>query len=241
MRFVLAILLGLTLNASAQMGFMQTRIAATNLVGWWTFNEGSGTVSTADLSGRGNTAFLTNSPAWTNGIAGSALRFNGVSTFLSLGTNIDFPAGSSLTLCAWVRCEANNTSSFQGIIAKRPSSPSYQFGLNFNNTTFQVYTTGSSGVQAFSYALPTNTWVHVVGVFSATSATAFYTNGVLFGTLGSGGGISGNTGGYTMIGSSINGNTEPFAGTIDDVRIYNRALTATEISQLYNNGRGTQR
>lgn len=198
------------------------------LIGHWTLNEGSGTVSTADRSGFGNTGYFTNSPAWTNGAIGSSLRFGPTTNFINCGSP-SISAGASLTMAAWIYSETSK-STFVGILAKRPTSATFQYGLNFNNAAFQVYTSGGSGVQSFSYVLPTNVWTHVCGVIQASGPTLLYVNGSLFGSSGSGGGVSSDPGGYLMIGNSINDTlAEQFTGRIDDVRMYNRALTAQEI------------
>lgn len=237
MKFLLAILVACSLTASAQMGFMQPRIGGTSLVGWWTLNSTNAGVA-EDSSGFGNTGFLTNSPAIASGRIGASYLFS--SSFVNCGAVYNPSSGGSVTMSAWVNA-SSIAPSFRGVVAKRTGPASYCYAINMNNATVQVYTGGSSGVQSFAYALPTNQWVMLTGVISS-QPTAFYTNGVLFGTAGSGGGLNADIGGYVMIGTSINANpsAEYFIGSIDDVRIYNRALTAAEIKQLYGGGYGTQ-
>ena len=110
----------------------------------------------------------------------------------------------------------------------------YAYGIKFAINTFQVYTLGGAGVQSFTYNLPANQWTHVCGVISA-NPTALYINGALFGAAGPGGGVASNSADF-WLGRSDPTNGEYFNGSIDDVRIYNRALSAGEVAYFYNSG-----
>jgi len=93
-----------------------------------------------------------------------------------------------------------------------------------------------------STMLTTGSWYHVAGVYDASAHTLkLYLNGAdNSGTL-SGGPVTGsikNSTANALIGARSGGSTEGFNGTLDEVRIYNRALTAAEISALYNSGAG---
>ena len=208
---------------------------ASGLVGYWPLDEGTGTVA-MDSSGNGNNGTWSGTPAGTNGYYSSGKVEPWAGTFYSTNSNaITIAATSSLenfnniTICAWVNLKIL-TGSYEGIIGKRVGN-TFEYGINFNNTTFQVYTSGPSGISGFSYTLPLNTWTFVCGVMSS-APTALYINGSLFGTNGSGGGIITSTNNL-FIGSSLLG-TEFFNGLIGEVRIYNRALSAAEISAIYN-------
>ncbi len=204
------------------------------LVGYWSFDDATSTKAT-DFSGNGNVGTLSGSnlPAWVSGKKGNALNFNGTDSYVDAGnaSSLDIPTGGSVTMCAWVYDTTGSVGGFQGLLAKRGSN--YAYGINFITNNFQVYTSGASGIQAFTYNLPAQQWTHICGVISG-SPTALYVNGALFGTAGSGGGVSSITD-HLWIGSS-NAATEIFNGKVDDVRIYNRALSASEIAALYGSG-----
>jgi hypothetical protein len=180
---------------------------------------------------------LINNPTWVQGKTGHALSFIGTQ-FVSVpnSSSLNLPAGSAVTMCAWVYSTTGSTGSYQGIMAKRTAfGGPYDYGINFITNQFQVYTQGNSGIVGFNYNLPVNTWTHVCGVISS-GPTALYINGALFGTSGSGGGVMADPSIF-QIGDSYgdnNGGYEVFNGIIQDVYVYGRALTASEIAELYN-------
>jgi len=217
--------------AFAQMGFMESRIGGTNLVGWWTFNGG---VLTNDSSGFANNC--TNFNAYsTNGIIGLGLGFTS-SNYLSVNSQIkSFVSGSSnATLVGWAKGNIvfgfNPTNNASG---ERFST------LVLGNTAY--FSCESGGQASFPNCLiNTNNYNYFSMVLSNGILFAF-TNGVSA-VLTNGGvtpsaKISTNLPNFTIGGmTNLSG-----GGIIDDIRIFNRALSASEISQLYNNGKGTQK
>ena len=202
----------------------------TGLVGWWRLNESLGTTA-ADSSGNGNTGILVNSPRWTTGKIGNAVTTTNGYVNCGTGSSLDLANGSAVSMCAWVN-PSSFPGGFEGIMAKRTGS--YAYGINFNGGNFQVYTSGGSGIQIFSYTLPLGVWTHICGIMSS-SPTELYVNGALNATLGSGGGVQSNSSDPFVIGQSGTV-AEIFVGSIDDVRIYNRVLTAGDVAQLYKTG-----
>ncbi len=103
--------------------------------------------------------------------------------------------------------------------------------MNYNATTFQIYTSGGSAIKSFTYTPPLNTWTYICGVISSNSPTTLFVNGQLFGSLGSGGGITSVDTPFIIGASSAS--EEFFNGYIDGVSLYATALVATNIHQLY--------
>lgn len=226
--------------------------SASGLIGLWSFDgkDMSWAANQAlDRSGNGNNGILTNMGTTTSpapGKIGQALKFNGsgTQTYVNVTSNapLTIAAGDSVTMCAWIYDNTGAVASptFQSIMAKRNDNlgTPYAYGMNFVTNSFQVYTSGASGIQAFTYTVPAKQWIHICGVISSTSATALYVNGALFGTKGTGGGVASNTANFHIGASSPeNGAFETFNGKIDDVRLYSRALSADEVAQLYNQGK----
>jgi hypothetical protein len=137
-------------------------------------------------------------------------------------------------MVAWVNSAVGSTGAWQGIMAKRTAN--YSYGINFINTAFQVYSSSSSGVQGWAYLLPKDEWVHIVGIMSK-DPTQLYVNGELFGGAGKGpgGGALSNTANLFRIGSSGTIG-EYFNGIIDDVAVFNVALTESDIKTIMDNG-----
>ena len=210
------------------------------LVGYWKLDETSGT-SAADSSGGGNTGTLTNGPVWaTGGRDSGALTFDGVDDYVNLGTSTSLAGGAAVTVSAWVKPTGSNGE----IIARRDVSQTFMSWelliaggkAKFTNMTSSGYNPDYTVTS--NATISTGVWTHIAGVYTnADGVLRIYVNGVADGTTNGSGTISSAAGVKTYMGAYSNGSsapTNPFAGTIDDVRVYNRALSPQEIWQLYN-------
>lgn len=204
----------------------------TGLVGHWKLDEGSGG-TTADASGKLVTGTLVNGPVWTPGRAGHALQFDGVDDRVSLGNPAHLRFTGAMTLSAWVWIDSFTSNG--RIVDKQGGSGSRGWSLNIESgghASFQIATSSTALLLINGTPLPTQQWVHLAGTYEPGVALRLYVNGVLNASLTSGVPTSQyNSALDVVIGSRPDGNT-PFDGKIDDVRIYNRALTAAEIQQL---------
>jgi chitodextrinase len=216
------------------LGLQQSHIihAAPGLVSGYGFSEGTGT-TTADASGNGRTGTLVGGPAWTTGKNGSGLSFNGSTSYVDLGNPTAFQLTGSMTLSAWVFETANVPDDGQ-IIAKSdgtgwqlkstPDTGVRTFGIKIASSTGASIQRYSSTVRAL------NTWYHVAGVYDAAARTLnIYVNGALAnGTLS---GTVPTSQQNAPVNVNIGRRTGGFyiSGALDDVRIYNRALSVAEI------------
>jgi hypothetical protein len=209
------------------------------VVGMWLFDENKGVVAT-DSSGNKNNGTFKGSPKWVAGKFGSALEFDGTSIYVDCGNTatLDIATGGAITMCAWVNSKVGSTGilAWQGIMAKRDGS--YSYGINIMTGSFQVYTSGTSGVQGFTYNLPKGEWAFICGIMSK-NPTELYVNGELFGGAGKGpgGGVQSSAANLFRIGTSLLG-SEFFNGIIDDVGIFNVALSAADIKTIFTKGLG---
>ena len=214
-------------------------ITVSDLVGWWKFDEGSGTVA-YDSSGNVHDGNLTNGPTWTNGKIGGALSFDGVDDFVVVNSSPELSLRNNFTLSAWLKINVKvNDSSDQIIIRK--GNVDYDFKiygqnrdlynrgiLEFGGNTGSLYVRWIKSSQSFT----NNTWTHVIGIYlkeklvlningqkmkeQTTSGKFGFSSSKLF--------LGGKTDGSSLF------------GLIDDVRIYDRALSAAEVQALYNMG-----
>ena len=165
------------------------------------------------------------------------MLLDGVDDFVELGNPALLQLTGSMTVSAWV-----NSAAFPGddaaIVSKRTSGEvGYQLDTTVDRgpRTIGFKLTNSSGGTMFRYGATTlqaNTWYFVTGVYdAATSALHVYLNGQLDdGTLlGTVTATQQNSSANVNIGRRPTGNSFNFNGRIDDVRIYARALTQTEI------------
>jgi hypothetical protein len=213
------------------------------LVGWWTFDEGNGTTA-YDYSGNNNTSTLYSStticsnpptsgcPQWTSGKIGQALSFDGVDDWVKVPDADSLDITQQITLEVWINPKKLNA--YQYIIDKHTGAGDGYFLALWNTNQIRCSLYGVIGGDIYSNKVFTsddlNKWWHIVGVYDG-SKMAIYINGILDNSAGRTGTIKTNTANMG-IGASI-GATFFFQGLIDEVRIYNRALSADEIKALY--------
>jgi hypothetical protein len=209
---------------------------ASGLVAAWGFNEGSGT-SVADLSGKGHTGTLSSTSWVSTGKFGAALSFNGSSSWVTIADASDLDLTSALTLEAWVKPSALGTA-WRTVMFKERSG-GIVYGLYANEDTGhpvgQVWL-GSERDALGSPGLPLNVWSHVASTYDG-STLRLYVNGALVSSTAASGSIAASTGVLRIGGNGVW--PEWFAGLIDEVRVYNRALSAAEIQSDMNTAVGT--
>jgi len=207
------------------------------LMAWWRFepNDKAGT-SILDATGNRYTGTLVGTPPFIKGRVGQALSLNGSSQYMS-GTDA-FPTGTSvLTISFWFYYTAS--SAFGNLISKNPNSnnsTTWDWGLLWDSPPNDLYLIrNGANLSPTGVNLTTSVWMHIAAVIGV-SASYFYVNGLLKNTQGGvGAGATSNTSGrFIQIGGAGGG----FTGSIDEVRIHNRALTSSEISRLYSDTSG---
>lgn len=219
------------------------------LVGYWSFDEDAGT-TVPDHSGNGNTGTATNGPTGTTGQLGRALNFDGSDDYVGNSSmNIGLNGLSQISVSAWVK--RNSTGSLQSITNKELANggwDTWNLAINAsNNLVFDIAndTHGGFPSVAGSTSLTTGVWYHVVATWLQSSGGAsdfkLYVNGVSESVT-----LTTNSynGSFTLkeaakpLGIGVRRNNSGsflnyFNGSLDDVRIYNRALSASEITRLY--------
>ena len=210
----------------------------TSLKGYWSFNGKDISGTTAfDQSGAGNNGTLTNSPTKVIGKLGQALSFSEVNdTYVNIGTSAALDFTSALSLSAWVKPDTANENN-RGIVGRWVTGTSgYMMYLSSGKLRCYVDDIYSESVATLSSA---GDWYHLGCSWDGTTIRG-YINGVADGTAAKSAPSTADTGYKLVIGSYGFGNpnlTAIFDGKIDEVRIYNRALTASEITSLYNSSR----
>ena len=196
----------------------------------WGFNEGTGSIA-ADATGHGNKATWTTGVTWsTTSRFGNAVTFAGTAS----ATVADVPAlrfGAAMTLEAWVRPNATQGSTWRSVLMKeRPGGLSYALYANGGSAKPESYgNTGGTDVAAKgTAALALNTWTHLAVTYNG-SKLQLYVNGVLVTSTSLTGSLVSSTGALQIGGNSIWG--ERFRGLIDEVRVYDVTLDATQIQQ----------
>jgi hypothetical protein len=215
---------------------------ANNIVGWWTFDGSQtnwNTNTTRDSSGSGNTGTLVSMSTTTSpvaGKAGQALSFNGTSNYVVVNDAASLNS-SNITLTGWFKFGAVN-STYQTMVAKWFTGTQQQFVLQLNSDNKIGWWTGdgsTGGDVVESSTTPVaGKWYFIAVTISGTSKK-IYINGALDNS-GTGTAITSAPVELTIGSKKNSGGSyfEFFQGAMDGVRIYNRTLSATEVTQLYN-------
>jgi len=201
------------------------------LTAWWKLN-GNANLSVGTPNG---TATNTTSVANSSGVNNMAYSFNGTSS--KIVTNSTFGMGTTdVTLSGWIfNPTAGNNS---GAFIKVGTTNGY--GIGIGSTTFDNgATAGTKLVMLFEGIrwIPTTKdvgygWHHVAMTINSAGVPSAYLDGALIGSYAGTGAIAPST--TTYIGSGVS--TRFFNGSIDDVRMYNRTLSASEALNLYIGG-----
>ncbi|MEK7579408.1 MAG: LamG-like jellyroll fold domain-containing protein, partial [Patescibacteria group bacterium] len=219
--------------SSPAFGFFGDSLAS-GLQGYWRFEDDTGATVARDSSGKGNDGVLQGvdaAMAWVSGQVGGALHLDGVNDYVEVSDQDSISLTGDLTIAVWVKVD--DFANFNGIVGKtRNNIPNpYDFYLSQTSGMPQFFMGNGTGFAVVSgTSAPTlGVWQHLVVVKSGITVT-HYRNGS---TNGSGPLVTTIAdGGRTLrIGSRDDGVTR-MKGAVDDLRIYNRALSPTEVSKL---------
>ncbi|MGH3631275.1 MAG: LamG-like jellyroll fold domain-containing protein, partial [Sciscionella sp.] len=209
----------------------------TSLVAWLTFDDGTA----ADNSGHGNNGVLVNGATIVNDPdRGKVLSLNGVNQYVDLGNavSLDLSSGGQATITAWVKVA--DTHSHNSIVTKGEWKDAYSLLIKGDTTPPNLLWTGNDTSVFSSDPVPTGVWTHVAVTING-ALTTFYINGQLDGATNQNrGNPIDNTGTDVCIGREQYSGSLPagrwfFNGELDDVRIYNAALTESEIQKVMTN------
>ncbi|MBW7992399.1 MAG: LamG domain-containing protein [Planctomycetes bacterium] len=212
------------------------------LVAHWQFDEGSGTTA-VDSSGNSHDGTLLGDPEWVAGMIGNgALSFDGSDGLVDVGHDESLSITDELTITVWVK--AGDLSNYYFLVCKQPSGTAgdnypgnYEFRIQANSGILEFGHQEAEGEQYTFYTSDTSItadqWYHVAVVVTKGELVEFYIDGVSagsaeqltnFGVLNDEPvRIGGRKDGYSF-----------FNGILDDVRLYDRALSAVQIQKMYN-------
>lgn len=223
---------GITLKAS---------IVGDGLVGYWNFDEGAGTTA-YDRSGKGNHGTLsgTLTTSWTGGKVWDSLYFNGSDNFVeALDSDSLRIWWNNISISAWIK--SASSVNYRTVVSKwyHLADGGYSLRLTRDTEPIKAFTVFNNGItewnSAGSYNNITNdVWYYIVWTRTA-SKNCLYVNGVLDACIASEGNLTTNSFPLRIgrLSTSV-GMNEYFSGSIDEVRVYNRTLSDTEILSLYN-------
>ncbi len=201
-----------------------TGAADPDLVAHWKFDDGSGT-TLFDSSGNGHDGTLMGDPKWVPGKLGGALEFDGDGDYVDCGSSPDFAIPVNISITCWIKVDVFDKT-WQAIITTSDSSWRVHRSSSSNNIAW-----GTSGLSPTDLTgttdVSTGEWFHIATVYNGTQKL-LYIDGNLDASSDSTGNITASSV-PVYIGENSGATGRFWAGLIDDVRIYSRALSETEI------------
>ena len=218
-------------------------IADPNLLCWWKFDAEAGSTA-LDHSGHGQHGRLEGDAQWVDGMVGGALEFDGTGDRVVDDTAASYLNGlDAITVCMWIKSDLVGTN--KGFInGEDPDG-----GDNFVTMRYDVAGANGGGTNVLKMAVTSTEaeqqlessnnaqatdWQHVAMVWASGQQLAFYIDGRLNAPTDNYAATTGTTTGCTklIIGAGSNDASGGWDGLIDDVRIYDKALTAEEIAEV---------
>ena len=204
-----------------------TITSKSGLMAAYGFEEISGT-TVADASGNGNHGAISNAVRITTGHSGNALRFNGANAWVTVNDSTSLNLLTGLTLEAWVYPKLLTHGGKAIIIKEKYGGEVYSLyaSEDVNRPTSYFNDGNYQGVAGLN-SLPLNQWTHLVATYDGRYQR-LYLNGKEVANSKQNGLIQQSTNVLRIGGNSLW--SEYFQGYIDEVRIYNRALTRAEVN-----------
>jgi hypothetical protein len=207
------------------------------LLGYWKLDEGSGDI-TADSSGYGNDGALHNSPVWNANIPSTmdyedtySLGFNrtGETEYVMMSDTTQIDEAKELTLSTWVRLDSTPFWAFMRFISLGNEKAVLRYWDNNGTPNVHFYMSIGGTLRGIlvNHAWAIDTWYHVAGTYDG-STMRLYLDGLELDTYD----ISGTADAGNGVILSRTSNSEALDGLLDDVRVYDRALSAAEIGDL---------
>ncbi|MCK4342406.1 MAG: LamG domain-containing protein [Phycisphaerae bacterium] len=238
-----------TISAVAILGLAlvmpDTAVADPNdgLVGYWSFDEGEGGTA-HDYSGNENDGTI-HGTTWTSGISGSALELNGIDghVYVPDSDSLNLHGSQPFTLAAWIHKTGPDSCPYSYPVIKSTSwqdgrSTVSRYGLceyNSGDLRFMISKVGQP-FNHLTYSYGDNLigrWLHLVGAWDG-AVMRLYVNGAEVANKVYVGELGDTTGRPLAIGGVYTNKLYfPFNGIIDEVRVYDRALSTHEVTDLY--------
>lgn len=199
------------------------------LVLHWPLDNGTGTTAT-DVSGGGHPGTLIGSPNWGAGCQGGALSFNGVDQYVT-STTFPWPAAKPITVVLWVKIPGgtpNGTFNIGGGAERLAAHIAY----SDNTLYWDVHDSGAGRITA-PFGAYLNQWTHVALVNNGSDFRAIYLNGALAASNTVAAATTSALTGMELGRYNVSGSIAYQTGQLDDFRVYDGVLSATEISALY--------
>ena len=207
----------------------------------WGFDEATSTIATSTYDGTGNNNTGSMSAGATRNAAtckiNFCLSFDGSSGFISVSTSSSVNITGAISLAAWIKTSATND--YSGIIYKVSGNNGYQMSFHTSGAVRADFYNGSGAITPIysTTNVEDNNWHFVVATYDGTTAK-IYVDAVLGTTAPTGSDyVTAASDSSFIVGNDSGAASRYYNGLLDDVRVYNRALSANEIQRIYDSGR----
>jgi hypothetical protein len=206
--------------------FLREAGVSTGPVAHWKFDEGSGTTA---YDSAGNNEGTVYGAQWTTGQVDGALDFDGVDDYVDMGDQTKLEGFSEVSIAAWIYWTG---SVYNYFIAGKEGV--YKIDVHWSHIRFVTGNDWAGTILTSSEPIQQNTWYHIAATYDG-AIKHVYINGIKDenSVSTSSGGVGTNTKKFTIGVLHTGAWYYYFKGIIDEVAIYNRALSAEEIWQLY--------
>ncbi|MGQ0591683.1 MAG: LamG-like jellyroll fold domain-containing protein [Gammaproteobacteria bacterium] len=221
-------------NTKTQNGYITV---SSGLVGAYNFEEASGT-TVVDASGMGNKGTIRGAARITQGRFGNALSFDGVDDWVTVNDSASLDLTTGVTLEAWVYPIVDMTQWATVILKEQSGGALYELYANSDQSQPLTSVTVGRRYRVLSGGpwLLTNQWTHLAATYDGT-IQRLYVNGIQVAQRPQTGPIQVSSNPLRLGGNSVWGDF--FKGRIDEVRVYQRALSAAEINADLNSAIAT--
>jgi hypothetical protein len=217
------------------MSISDAKIDPENTIGIWLFDEGKGNVA-KDTSGNGNDGELMNGPKWTDGKFGKALEFDGKDDYVNAGEAEILKPTADVTFVAWVYWDGGNY-----VLATGGQTSSTGYAITYDPNTSQIWFGVSTGKKSattgYIQAPSRKVWHHLAGAYDDSDGELIaYVDGKEYATAKANGNVLENKWPALHIGKPNNVDAYYIQGIIDEVAVFNVALTEDDINTIMTRG-----
>jgi hypothetical protein len=212
-------------------GISYARIDPNTAIAIWTFDQGQGDVL-KDSSGNGINGKLVNNPKWVAGKIGSALQFDGKATYVDCGNNpLLAPTTNQLTVTAWVFCTGSGKIS---IIENNSDNWGFRFAEAVPTLDAYVDPDGTD-IHIYGQNIPQSEWVHLCFVWDGKTGT-LYQNAKKIAEATIAVKMRPLLSGFAIGRRGANTASQYFTGIIDEIGVFNVALTEDNVKSIMTEG-----
>jgi FlaG/FlaF family flagellin (archaellin) len=221
-------LLGDEFGMTSCTGYGSGEYSTDGNLAWWKFNENSGNTAIDSIGGYDGNIFQA---GWTTGINGSALEFDGTNDYVMVNEQIinDYP----FTISAWIKTKSSGSNKAIVNLAD-PSLPNSYYGIDMrSNGKVRLIARNTNNRVITGDSINDGEWHNLVAVFNSSIDRKLYLDGIINGTHTTAVTFNNGTDRWSVGRWGDSSPSAYFDGAIDEVRLWDSALDASEILQFY--------